>query len=197
MRLRGWSKRVFLAVGIGLGLVLIVLVSLSLLIRLPFIQAEVQSRIQSELHARFDLEVQIGAAHLDPLLRSLKISNLRLSHQGQPQGETFLEVERVELYPNPWDLLRLRLRLNRVLLSRPRIRIEPSKVEGPPEKPTPVATSLSLPLGIQHVQVQDGEVIWGKTGKKITLSGLEIDIRSPGVSKSHRRQLKPVPCRFF
>ncbi len=119
MRLRGWSKRVFLAVGIGLGLVLIVLVCLSLLIRLPFIQAEVQSRIQSELHARFDLEVQIGAAHLDPLLQSLKISNLRLSHQGQPQRETFLEVERVELYPNPWDLLRLRLRLNRVLLSRP------------------------------------------------------------------------------
>jgi len=180
MRLREWSKRVFLAVGIGLGLVLIVLVSLSLLIRLPFIQAEVQSRIQSELHARFDLEVQIGAAHLDPLLQSLKISSLRISHQGQPQGETFLEVERVELYPNPWDLLRLRLRLNRVLLSRPRIRIEPSKVEGPPEKPTPVATSLSLPLGIQHVQVQDGEVIWGKTGKKITLSGLESDIRSPG-----------------
>jgi len=104
MRLRKWSKRVVLAVGIGLGLVLLVLVSLSLLLRLPFIQAEVQSQIQSELHARFDLEVQIGGAHLDPLLRSLKISNLRLSQQGRSQGDAFLEVERVDLYPNILDL---------------------------------------------------------------------------------------------
>ena len=180
MQLSKGGKRVVLGLGIALGLILIVLVSLSLLLRLPFIQAEVRSRIQSNLEARFNREVQIGAAHLDPLLRSLKISSLRIAHQGQPQGDAFLEVERVELYPNPWDLLRLRLRLNRVLLSRPRVRIEPPKVEAPPEKPTPVATSLSLPLGIQHLQVQDGEVIWGETGKKITLSGLESDIRSPG-----------------
>ncbi len=179
MQLIKVGKRVVLGLGIALGLILILLVSLSLLLRLPFIQADVRSRIQSNLEARFNREVQIGAAHLDPLLRSLKISSLRISHQGQPQGDAFLEVERVELYPNPWDLLRLRLRLNRVLLSRARVRIEPSKVEAPPEKPTSVATSLSLPLGIQHLQVQDGEVIWGETGKKITLSGLESDIRSP------------------
>ena len=181
MRLSKWSKRVVLAVGMGLGLVLTVLVSLSLLLRLPFIQAEVQSRIQSKLEARFDREVQIGGAHLDPLLRSLKISNLRLSQQGRPQGDAFLEVERVELYPNPWNLLRFQLRLDRVLLRHPKVRIKPSLVETAPGKPTPLpTTSLSLPLGIKHFVVQDGEVMWGDTGKKITLVGLQGDIRSTG-----------------
>jgi len=179
MRLSKWSKRVVLAVGIGLGLVLIVLVSLSLLIRLPFIQAEVQSRIQSELHARFDLKVQIGGAHLDPLLRSLKISNLRLSQQGRPQGDAFLEVERVELYPNTLDLLRLHLRLDRVLLRRPKVRIKSIQVETGREKPPSFpTTSLTLPLGIKYFEVQDGEVMWGDTRKKITLTGLQGDIRA-------------------
>jgi len=179
MRLSKWSKRVVLAVGIALGLILIVLVSLSLLIRLPFIQAEVQSRIQSELHARLDREVQIGGAHLDPLLQSLKISNFRISHQGQPQGDAFLEVDSVELYPNPWDLLHLQLRLDRVLLRHPKVRFEPSLVETAPGKPIPLpTTSLSLPLGIKHFKVQDGEVMWGDTRKKITLTSLQGDIQA-------------------
>jgi len=179
MRLSKGVKRVVLGLGIALGLVLIVLVSLSLLIRLPFIQAEVQSRIQSELHARFDLEVQIGGAHLDPLLRSLKISNLRLSQQGRPQGDAFLEVDSVELYPNTWDLLRLHLRLDRVLLRRPKVRIKLLQGETGREKPTAFpTTSLSLPLGVKHFEVQDGEVVWGDTRKKITLTGLQGDIRA-------------------
>ena len=67
MRLTNRARRVVLTIGIILGLILLVLVSLSLLVRIPSIQAQIRPRIESELLAALDREVEIGEVHLDLL----------------------------------------------------------------------------------------------------------------------------------
>ncbi len=179
MQLSRGVKRFLLGSGIALGLILMVLMGLSLLVRLPFIQAEIRSRIESNLQARFNIEVAIGSAYLDPLLRSVKISQLRISRHEQPQRDASVEIEGVELYPNLWSLLRLRFQLNRVLLSRPRVSIQPSKVATARNKEISFTVkSLALPLGIERFLIQDGEVLWEETGKRITMSGLQGEFRA-------------------
>jgi len=78
MRLTARARKILITVGIVFGLILLVVASLSLVVRIPFIQAELRSRIESELYTQLDREVEIGDVRLGLFLRSLDIRNIRI-----------------------------------------------------------------------------------------------------------------------
>ena len=75
------ARRVLLTIGIVVGVVLLLLASLSVLVRIPPIQAQIRSRIESELQVQLKREVQVGGVHLGFLLSSLDFRDVRIASQ--------------------------------------------------------------------------------------------------------------------
>ena len=100
MRLTNQARRVVLTIGIILGLILLVLVSLSLLVRIPSIQAQIRPRIESELLAALDREVEIGEVRLGLLPLSFDIRNIRIASRKRLEEGVLAEIDGVEVYPS-------------------------------------------------------------------------------------------------
>ena len=175
MRVTGRARWVVLTIGIVAGLILFVLGSISLLLRTHSIQAQIRSRIQSEVQVRLAREVQIGEVRVSALLRSLNLRDVRIASRGRLQDGALAEIEEVQLYPDLVDLLRFRLRLGRVVLRRPIVLLELARPQTVPGSPMPVL----LPVGIKHLEIQDGSVLWRGSDMELTLVGLHADLRAP------------------
>ena len=170
----GRARRVVITIGIVAGLILFVLGSISLLLRTHSIQAKIRSRIQSEVQARFDREVQIGEVRVSAVLRSLNLRDVRIASRERLQDGVLAKIEEVQLYPNLMDLLRFRLRLGRIVLRHPIVRLELPRPQTEPGSPMPVL----LPGDIEYVEIRDGSVLWRDSGIELTLVGLHADLRA-------------------
>ncbi len=190
MRVTGRTRKILLTIGIVLGVILLLLASLSLLVRIPPIQAQIRSRIESELQSQLNREVRIGGVHLGFLLSSLNFRDVRIASQERLEDGVLAEVEGVHIYPNLADLLRFRLSLGRIVVRRPIVNIPPPEAKPavptpaqtpPPSQPSPPAPSIpaTLPLGIEHVEVRDGSVTWQGPGVQLTVGGLDVDVQAP------------------
>lgn len=162
-----------LTIGIVAGLILFVLSGIPLLLRTHSIQAKIRSRIQSEVQARLDREVQIGEIRVSAILRSLNLRDVRIVSRERLQDGVLAKIEEVQLYPNLMDLLRFRLRLDRVVLRHPIVRLELPRPQTEPGSPR----SVLPPVGIEHVEIRDGSVLWRESGIELTLAGLHADLR--------------------
>ncbi len=181
MRLTNRARRVVLTIGIILGLILLVLVSLSLLVRIPSIQARIRPRIESELLAALDREVEIGEVHLDLLPLSFDIRNIRIASRKRIEEGVLAEIDGVEVYPSLLDLLRARLRLRRIVVRHPVVTLDLPPAEGKPAPPAPgPAMPVTLPAGIEHVAIRDGSVVWQGAGVQVAVTGFDADVRAPG-----------------
>ncbi|MFQ5990073.1 MAG: AsmA family protein, partial [Candidatus Methylomirabilales bacterium] len=177
-------RRVILTIGIVVGLILVLFVSLSLLVRIPPVQKQIRSRLESEVQAQLDREVRIGGVHLGFLLSSLDIRDVHIASQKRLEDGVLAEVQAVEIYPNLAELLRFRLSLGRIVVRRPTVNLPPPAAE--PAAPTPAQPSApapsippTLPLGIQHVEIRDGSVTWKGSGIQVTVAGLNVDVQAP------------------
>jgi len=171
MRVTGRARWVVLTIGVVAGLILGVIGSLSLLLRTPSIQAQIRSRIQSELQARLNREVRIGEVRLSALLRSLNLRDVRIASQERLQDGVLAEIEQAQLYPSLVDLIRLRLRLDRIVLHHPIVHLGLPRPQAVPGSPMPVP----LPVGSERVEIRDGSVLWRGSDMELTLVGLHAD----------------------
>ncbi|MFQ5839657.1 MAG: AsmA-like C-terminal region-containing protein [Candidatus Methylomirabilales bacterium] len=186
MRVTTWAHRVFLVIGVLVGLVLLVAGSLSLLLRTTYVQERIRSRIQSELQAQLGREVRVGPVRLGLFLRSLYVEEVAVASGDPPREGALFEIERVQLYPDLGQLLRLRLRLHRVVLRRPTLRVAVPLTLGAPTVPpaapaTPVglAIPLALPAGVEHLEIWDGSVTVQRAEMQMVLAGLDAVLQAP------------------
>ncbi|MFB3075074.1 MAG: AsmA-like C-terminal region-containing protein [Candidatus Methylomirabilales bacterium] len=190
MRVTGRTRKILLTIGIVLGVILLLLASLSLLVRIPPIQAQIRSRIESELQSQLNREVRIGGVTLGFLLWSLDFRDVRIASQERLEDGVLAEVEGVHIYPNLADLLRFRLSLGRIVVRRPIVNIPPPEAKPavptpaqtpPPSQPSAPAPSIppTLPLGIEHVEIRDGSVTWQGPGVHLAVGGLDVDVQAP------------------
>ncbi|MGH7382331.1 MAG: AsmA family protein, partial [Candidatus Methylomirabilales bacterium] len=175
------ARRIIIITGIIVGVVLLVAASLSLVVQIPFIQAELRSRIESELHTQLDREVEIGDVRLGLFLRSVDVRNIRIASGERLQDGILAEIEGVELYPNLVDLLRFRIGLNRIVVHRPAVTLPQTEAEPatpPSDRPTPGPPSIpvAVPLGIQQVEVRDA-MLRG-SGMQVTVARLHADLQA-------------------
>ncbi len=182
MRMTSRARRIIIITGTIVGLVLLVVASLSLVVRIPFIQAELRSRIESELSSALGREVEIGQVRVGPFLRSLDVQKIRIASQRRLQDGVLAEIEGVELYPNLVDLLRFRIGLNRIVVHRPTVTLPQTEAEPaapPADHPTPGPPSIPVaaPLGIQQVEVRDA-MLRG-SGMQATVARLHADLQAP------------------
>ncbi len=189
MRVTGRARKILLTIGIVVGVLLLLLASLSLLVRIPPIQAQIRSRIESEVQAQLDREVRIGGVHLGFLLWSLDFRDVRIASHERLEDGVLVEVQAVEIYPNLADLLRFRLSLGRIVVRRPIVNVPPPEAKPavptpaqtpPPSQPSPPAPSIpaTLPLGIEHVEIRDGSVTWQGSGVHVAVGGLNVDVQA-------------------
>ncbi len=181
MRMTKRARRVVLTIGIILGLILLVLVSLSLLVRIPSIQAQIRPRIESELLAALDREVEIGEVRLGLLPLSFDIRNIRIASRKRLDEGVLAEIDGVEVYPSLVDLVSLRLGLRRIVVRHPVVTLDlpPAEDKPAPAAPGP-AMPVTLPAGIEHVAIRDGSVVWRGSGMQVAVTGFDADVRAPG-----------------
>lgn len=169
----GRARWAVLTIGVTAGLILFVCASIPLLLRTHSIQAKIRSRIQSEVQARLGHEVQIGEVRVSAILRSLNLRDVRIASRERPQDGVLAKIDEVQLYPNLMDLLRFRLRLRRIVLRHPIVRLELPRRQTEPGSPR----SVLPPVGIEHVEIRDGSVLWRESGIELMLIGLYADLR--------------------
>lgn len=167
-----------MAIGVVAGVVLLVFVGLSLLIRLPPIQAGIRSRIETALSAHLDREVRVARVRLGFLFRSLDLLDVRIATHERLEDGVLVQVQAVEIFPKMANLVRLRLRIGRIALRHPRVKMPP--LDDALKAPSPVQPAIPpLPLGIEHVEVRDGSLTWHGAGVHIDVTGLDADVHAP------------------
>jgi autotransporter translocation and assembly factor TamB len=181
MRVTGTARKVLLTIGIVVGVILLALASLSLAVQIPSIQAQIRSRIQSELHTALDRDVEIGEVRLGLFFRSLDVDNIRIASGERLQDGVLAEIEGVEIYPSLVDLLRLRIGLNRIVVRRPTVALDVRRHKAEPAVPQPsrVAPSMpvAVPLGIEQVEIRDATI--RGYGTQLTVARLHADLQAP------------------
>lgn len=182
MRVSGRARKILLTIGIVVGVVLVLFVSLPLAVQIPSIQAQIRSRIQSELHTQLDREIEIGDVGLGLFLRSLEVRNIRIASGERLEDGVLAEIEAVEVYPSLADLLRLRIGLNRIVVRRPTVTLpqaEAKPTAPPTDRPSPAAPSMpvAVPLGIQDVEILDGSIRVSDT--QVTVARLHANLQAP------------------
>lgn len=181
MRVTGTARKILLTIGIIVGVLFLALASLSLAVQIPSIQARIRSRIQSELHATLDRDVEIGEVHLGLFLRSVDVGNIRIASGKRLQDGVLAEIEGVEIYPSLVDLLSFRLGLRRIVVRRPTVTLDVSRHEAEPAVPQPSRAAPSMPvavpLGIEQVEIRDATI--RGSGMELTVARLHADLHAP------------------
>jgi len=189
------ARRVLLTIGIVVGVVLLLLASLSVLVRIPPIQAQIRSRIESELQSQLNREVRIGGVALGFLLWSLDFRDVRIASQERLEDGVLAEVEGVHIYPNLADLFRFRLSLGRIVVRRPIVNIPPP--EAKPAVPTPAQTPPpESTLGTGPVDPRYAPTRHRARGNPRWIGHMARVRRAPCRGRSGRRRSSARRCPF-
>src|SRR5262245_14798744 len=137
-----------------LAVVVVILVGLATLglwlaSRSATIRTLVHDQIVAALRAALGEDVTIGAVG-GTLGRSLVLEDLRIS----AGGRALVRVPRIEIAYAPLALLRGRLRLTRIQVDAPSVRV----VQGTPMWQPPASQGGGLPIQIDHLGVEGGRV---------------------------------------
>ena len=137
----------------------------------------IESRVDAALEQHLGRSVEFEGFELDA--GWLRLNHLRAPRRGRESVDP-IRVDRVELELD-WSLLiwERRLRVTRVRLERPRLRL-PLATRAPAPEPATQLTSL-LQSGLARIEVRDGAVQGAVLGRQLLISGLDAELSlAPG-----------------